>query len=191
MTMAFLGALLHPSGRYSSFIIIHGSQNNIWAILSFPSWTPLFNLVMKPAIPAPSPTRSRSDGLCPNPSVVCHCTQSRLLTLYHDPLGSPPQPCLSPWCHAIPQAPTFFASFCFWNSGSPSCLQASALLLPSSRLSWGCRLLLTYHRNPTLNVSFSKACFPDHLTSGSCLPSLPRFPQPPLCFIFCRVFITI
>ena len=128
MTMAFLGALLHPSGRYSSFIIIHGSQNDIWAILSFPSWTPLFNLVMKPAIPAPSPTRSRADGLCPNPSVVCHCTQNRLLTLYHDLLGSPPRPCLSPWCRTIPQAPTFFASFCFWNSGSPSCLQASALL---------------------------------------------------------------
>jgi len=91
----------------------------------------------------------------------------------------------------IPQAPTFFASFCFWNSGSPSCLRASALLSPCSRLSWGCRLLLTYHWNLTLNVSFSKAFFPDHLTSSSCLPSLPRFPQPPLCFIFCRVLITI
>lgn len=73
-----------------------------------------------------------------------------------------------------------------------SCLWASALLGLCSQLFLWLLAPSYLSLNLTLNVSFSKDFFPDHLISSSCLPlTLPPCPQPPRCFIFCRALTTI
>lgn len=71
------------------------------AILSFPSWALWFNLVMKPAIPAPLTHQITIRWIMPEPLQWLATAQNRLLR------GSPPWPCLFPCCCTITQAPTF------------------------------------------------------------------------------------